>query len=80
MKETPMNSTAMTSAPIQQTACAACSALREALRVCLGALAHYYAEELERNDPRELSVSELVQGGVVLRAERALRTECTCGH
>jgi hypothetical protein len=60
------------------TECSACGALRESLRMCLGALSKYYADELNRNDPKELSVSELVQGGVVLRAERALRMECSC--
>jgi hypothetical protein len=60
-------------------ACEACGALRETLRMCLGALSKYYAEELRRNDPKELGVSDLVRGGVVLRAERALRTPCTCG-
>jgi hypothetical protein len=59
--------------------CEACASLRESLRMCLGALAKYYGEELERNDPDEMSVSDLVQGGVVLRAERALRLACSCG-
>jgi hypothetical protein len=63
-----------------KTECEACAALREALRMCLGALCRYYHEELMRNESRELSVSELVQGGVVLRAEQALRQHCTCGH
>jgi len=61
-------------------ACEACSALRETLRMCIGALSKYYARELERNDPKELGVSDLVRGGVLLRAERALRTPCTCGE
>jgi hypothetical protein len=64
--------------PVPQHECEACAALRESLRMCLGALAKYYGEELERNDPEEMSVSDLVQGGVVLRAERALRLECHC--
>ena len=59
--------------------CQACAALRESLRMCLGALAKYYGEELERNDPAEMRVSDLVQGGVVIRAEKALRLECNCG-
>jgi hypothetical protein len=61
-------------------ACEACAALRETLRMCIGALSKYYADELRRNDPKELGVSDLVRGGVVLRAERALRTPCTCGE
>jgi hypothetical protein len=61
-----------------QLACEACAALRETLRMCLGALSKYYGEELARNDPKQLAVSDLVKGGVVLRAERALRLACTC--
>jgi hypothetical protein len=64
----------------QDVACEACGLLRETLRVCLGALSECYAEELSRKRRRTLTVSELVQGGIVLRAERALRTECTCGR
>jgi hypothetical protein len=63
-----------------QAVCEACAALRETLRMCLGALSRYYGEELARNDPEEMSVSDLVKGGVVLRAERALRLQCTCRH
>ena len=63
----------------EDLACEACAALRETLRMCIGALSKYYADELRRNDPKELGVSDLVRGGVVLRAERALRTPCTCG-
>jgi hypothetical protein len=77
-----MTSVAMTSEPqpTEPSECEACKDLRAALRLCLGALAKYYGEELDRNDWRELSVSELVQGGVVLRAERALRAPCRCGR
>lgn len=74
-----MRSAALMNVPeAQESGCEACEALRDSLRMCLGALAKYYAEEISRNDWRELSVSELVQGGIVLRAERALRTACTC--
>ena len=62
----------------QGGACEACTMLRETLRICLGALSECYGEELARKHRRSLAVSELVQGGIVLRAERALRTECTC--
>lgn len=72
---------AIRSTPERQTGeCQACAALRESLRMCVGALAKYYGEELARNDPDEMSVSDLVQGGVVLRAERALRLECRCAR
>ena len=75
-----MTSVAMPSIPKPEPVeCEACRDLRAALRLCLGALAKYYGDELARNDLRELSVSELVQGGVVLRAERALRAPCGCG-
>lgn len=80
-EEEPMRSIAARSIPeaAGPRQCEACAELRDALRMCLGALAKYYGEELSRNDRRELEVSELVQGGIVLRAERALRTACTCG-
>lgn len=60
--------------------CQACGELRQTLRFCLGALSRYYGEELARNDPRETAASDLIQGGIVFRAEKALRTPCTCGR
>ena len=58
--------------------CPACAELRTALRFCLGALTVCYGEELAGGDSDANAIRELVQGGIVLRAEIALRTACTC--
>jgi hypothetical protein len=50
--------------------CPACEQLRTALRFCLGALAS--------SDATCAAVQELVRGGIVLQAEIALRTACSC--